>query len=69
MFSESSPSYFDGQRAVTLNVFRVGNQAALELAETVREYAKNVASGLPAGVSIDTWFDRSIFLRKRLRRS
>ncbi len=59
-------TYFDGRRAVLLKVFRVGEQDALDVAGTVKEYVKDKAEQLPAGISIDTWFDRSIYLKGRV---
>lgn len=60
-------SRFDGQRAVMLQVFRVGGQHVLELAAACKEYVKEQRGGLPNGVSISTWFDRSVFLKSRIR--
>jgi multidrug efflux pump subunit AcrB len=57
---------FDGKKAVMVNVFRVGEQGALDVAETVERYVEQQQSLLPEGVSIATWFDRSKILRSRL---
>jgi len=66
-FEESDvATYFDGQRAAMLNVFRVGEQGALEVADSVHEYVRQKAERLPEGVSVATWFDRSELLAGRL---
>ncbi len=64
-FEESDlATYFDGKPAVLLKVFRVGDQGALDVEERIREYVQQTK--LPAGVSMDTWFNRADFLRGRL---
>ena len=57
---------FDGKPAAVLKIFRVGEQDALEVAATVKRYLEKQREGLPAGVSIDIWFDRSRFLEERI---
>ena len=59
-------SYFDGKRSVQLQVYRVGTQNLLDLVARVKQYIEENRSSLPAGVSVDTWFDRSDMLRSRL---
>lgn len=58
--------YFDGQRSVQLQVFRVGTQNLLDLVATVKEFIEDERDSLPAGVSIGTWYDESEYLRARL---
>jgi multidrug efflux pump subunit AcrB len=57
---------FDGKPAVMVNVFRVGEQGVLDLADTVKRYIANQRDQLPEGISIATWFDRSIMLNSRM---
>jgi len=57
---------FDGKPAALINVFRVGEQGALDVANTVKEYVRAKQAQLPEGISIATWFDRSSYLRSRL---
>lgn len=59
-------SYFDGQRAVHLQVFRVGDQNLLDVVDTVYGYIEDKRGDMPAGVSIDTWMDNSEYLRARM---
>jgi multidrug efflux pump subunit AcrB len=59
-------SRFDGSSAASILVYRVGQQGALDVARTVKQYVKDIRPRLPAGVDIDTWEDRSLILRSRL---
>ena len=59
-------TFFDGKPAVLLNVYRVGEQGALDVAESVRQYVADNEHLMPEGVQMSTWFDRSIFLEGRL---
>lgn len=59
-------SYFDGKRAVALNIYRVGKQSALGVADTVKRYTASIEGTLPEGVELATWFDRSVFLQQRI---
>lgn len=57
---------FKGKPAVTLRVFRVGNQSPLDISDKVTAYTKNKLAELPEGVSIEVWQDSSFYLRGRL---
>ena len=59
-------SRFDGEPAVLITVFRVGEQSAIETASSVKDYVKEAARHLPAGISLTTWRDDSQVLRSRL---
>ena len=59
-------SRFDGEPAVLITVFRVGEQSAIEIANSVRDYVKEAARRLPAGITLTTWRDDSRVLRSRL---
>jgi len=59
-------SRFDGKRAVHVKVFRVGQQGALDVADTVKEYVQERQSTLPAGMSMAVWQDQSDLLRSRI---
>ncbi len=65
---EEEPLYaqFNGRRAVIIEIYRVGEQSAIELAAAVREYVAKAADRLPAGVNIDFWRDRSRIVKARL---
>lgn len=55
---------FNGERCVVLEIYRVGDQNAIEVARAARDYAARAK--LPPGVSISYWRDRSEYIKKRL---
>ncbi|HPD46348.1 MAG TPA: efflux RND transporter permease subunit [Anaerohalosphaeraceae bacterium] len=59
-------SRFDGQPAVHVKVFRVGEQDALEVADTVDKYVQEKEPTLPAGLHMAVWQDQSVLLRSRI---
>ena len=60
-------SNFDGRPAMLINVFRVGNEDTLEIANTVRKYVYEVAPLiLPADVKLEIWRDESSYLKGRM---
>jgi multidrug efflux pump subunit AcrB len=52
-------AYFDGQRAVMVNVFRVGDQKPLEISEIVNRYVTEQGPAMPPGVKLAIWNDIS----------
>jgi len=59
-------SRFNGEPAVMIQVFRVGDQGALEVAAEVRDYIERTQTFLPDGIRVTTWQDWSFYLRDRL---
>jgi multidrug efflux pump subunit AcrB len=59
-------SRFDGQTAVVINVFRVGNEDTIALSGLVRRYVEESKSALPEGVTLSIWNDQSVYLKDRL---
>ncbi len=57
---------FDGRPAVLVNVYRVGDQRALALADRVHEYVDEAQARMPHGITLTTWQDESRLLRSRL---
>ena len=57
---------FNGTPALIVEIFRIGDQSALEISDAVKEYVRTAPSRLPAGISLSTWDDDSIALRGRL---
>lgn len=57
---------FNGKLAVTLDVFRIGDQDALDMAERVRAALDEAAIKLPAGIHLDITGDDTKMLRDRL---
>ncbi|WP_246480461.1 efflux RND transporter permease subunit [Motiliproteus sediminis] len=58
---------FDGQPAVSIDVYRVGDQNSITLARQVRDYIGAKAPQLPQGVALDYWRDRSKIVNARLQ--
>jgi multidrug efflux pump subunit AcrB len=59
-------SRFDGKPAILLQVFRTGDQGALEVGDKVKAYVEGARSWLPEGVRISFWRDYTKVLRDRL---
>jgi len=57
---------FNGTPAIMVQVRRVGEQSALEVARQTKEYMAKFAENLPSGVSIDYWDDDSSYLKSRI---
>jgi len=58
---------FNGHSGILINVFRVGDEDTLKIAETVKKYVSEVApANLPGGVSLEIWRDESKYLSGRL---
>ena len=57
---------YEGQRAVMVQVFRVGNQTPLDLAATVHDYVRDQEGSLAPGIHFATWNDRSEIYRDRI---
>ena len=59
-------SRFQGKPAAMIQVYRVADQNALKVAETVKQYIEKVRPGLPSGVDVAYYSDRSEILKSRL---
>lgn len=59
-------SRFNGEPAVSVGVYRVGDQSAIELAQTVKEYIAERQPELPPGVTLTYWRDGSQTVKNRL---
>jgi len=57
---------FHGKPSGVVKVYRVANQNALEVTDTVKEYIKRIKPNLPHGINIDFYRDRSKILRSRI---
>lgn len=63
---EQIEARFDGQPAVVIEVYRVGDQNAIEMAASIRGYVADAQQELPPGVTLTCWRDRSVIIEKRL---
>lgn len=59
-------SIFDGKPAALIQVSRVGDEDALEIAAKVKNYVEKMAPTLPRGLSLTTWDDQSVILKQRI---
>jgi len=57
---------FNGEPAVLVKVYRVGDQKVLDLVETVKDYVAGARARLPEGLTLTVWQDESQALRDRL---
>jgi len=56
----------DGNRAVTINVFRVGDEDIITSADATRAYAEQKARTLPEGIQLEVLTDDAQALRERV---
>ena len=59
-------SKFGGERAAFIQVSRIGEQDALDIAGTVKEYVEWKRQDLPQGVSLALWEDDTLVLKARM---
>ena len=57
---------YHGQRAILVNVYRVGDETPIEVSAAVYDHMKEAADALPPGVSLDVWNDRSEIYADRI---
>ena len=66
-FSENPLEFrYNNRPAAFIDVYRVGDQSALEVAEAVRDYIAARPDWLPPAVQLDYWRDRSRIVKARL---
>ncbi|MBN2447597.1 MAG: efflux RND transporter permease subunit [Phycisphaerae bacterium] len=66
-FEETYQSYhYDGQPAVQLEVYRIGDQTPIGVSDAVKAQLDNVRSTLPPCIGVDTIRDSSDIYRQRL---
>jgi multidrug efflux pump subunit AcrB len=57
---------FNGEPAVLIGVYRVGDQKVIELARSVKKKLVELRAGLPEALSLTVWRDDSSYLKDRL---
>ncbi|MFK8012237.1 MAG: efflux RND transporter permease subunit [Marinicellaceae bacterium] len=57
---------FNGKTAMEIEVYSVGLQSAIDVADKVKKYIETKASGLPETITLDYWRDRSQIVKNRL---
>ncbi len=65
---EENPLYsrFNGEPAVLMQIYRSGDQSAIEIGRAVRRYVKERRATMPPGVELAYWRDRSRIVQLRL---
>ena len=64
--STSKKGTFNSDPMVQVQVFRVGNENAVTVAEEVKEYLVDAQRRMPAGISLTVFSDQSVLLKGRL---
>jgi multidrug efflux pump subunit AcrB len=59
-------SFFDSQSSIGLQVFAVGNQDLIKVANAAKQYVEKKRGNLPEGVNIATWADITFYLEGRM---
>lgn len=66
-FAEDQPRmYYNERPALLLEVMRVSDENALEIANTVRKYIAETPAIFPEGIRLEIWDDQSVAIRQRL---
>jgi len=66
-FSNSDfSSQFNGKNAAFIDVYRIGNQSAIDIADKVKEYIDTHSASMPKNVDLSYWRDRSVVVKNRL---
>lgn len=57
---------FDGKPCVVVDVYRVGDQNAIDVSNVVKDYVALAQQNAPEGITVSHWQDRSRIIRSRL---
>lgn len=57
---------FNGQQGALIDVYRIGNQSAIDVADAVKNYIDERQSSLPQGFVLSYWDDDSEIVKSRL---
>lgn len=60
-------AFYNGQRAIQVNVFRVGNETPQSISDNVHDYVKELETELPEGIGLAFWNDQSEIYRDRMQ--
>jgi len=58
---------FDGHPAILVQVFRVGDQDVIEIADRAKAFVEEMRQRVPEGIELTVWQDDTHVLRSRLR--
>ncbi len=59
-------AFMDGEPAVLVQVFRVGDQSAITIVDEVYDYIEMTQPGLPEGIKLTAWQDQARILKGRM---
>jgi len=59
-------SRFNGKNAAFVDVYRIGNESAIEVAELVRNYLAKQQDKMADGVVLSYWRDQSVIVKNRI---
>lgn len=59
-------SAFNGRPASLIDIYRTGDQSALDIGRAVKNYVTEMQAQMPPGVTLDYWRDRSRIVQLRL---
>jgi len=66
-FSDSEfSSRFNGKNAAFIDVYRIGNQSAIDIADKVKAYLDQKSPSMPQDAELSYWRDRSVIVKNRL---
>lgn len=57
---------FNGKQAVFIDVYRIGKQSAIDVADKVRGYIEQRQDNLPKGYQLSYWDDDSVIVKNRI---
>ncbi len=57
---------FDGRPSVLVQVFRVGDQSALQISAAIRNYVATEQARLPEGIQLTVWQDEVNYMKSRM---
>ncbi|MBB1486775.1 efflux RND transporter permease subunit [Oceanospirillum sediminis] len=57
---------FDGKPAAMIDVYRIGQESAISVADAVKEYLEQQQGQMPEGIQLSYWDDDSEVVKKRL---
>lgn len=64
---DDQEAFYNGQRSIQVNVFRVGNETPQSISDSVYAYIKELQPELPASIGLAVWADQSEIYRDRVR--
>jgi multidrug efflux pump subunit AcrB len=57
---------FNGEPAMIITVYRVGDEDTISSAQAVKDYIKRIEPSLPEGLNLTIWIDESVALNRRI---